>query len=192
MRGVAWTQVSPRNTEADKISNLPRHSSPATRNPAKTKDRSYRDFCYRRLPSRTVRTRGSAKPSRESSVQIRLALPARGCETDWVILPVRELCFCPVQCARTIQLREARPSARRSLPAPVLLDELSWQRDPVPWSGNLGRADSPCSGRTDSSTTQIRTAGNCVGKRTQSGRKAAPRPTLCFSCVRFSAASACE
>ena len=36
-------------------------------------------------------------------------------ETECVILPVRELCFCPVQCVRTIQLSEA--PLRASVPA---------------------------------------------------------------------------
>ena len=44
------------------------------------------------------------------------------------------------------------------------------------------------------STTQIRTAGNCVGKRRQSGRREAPwsNVSLCLSRVRAAGASACE
>ena len=30
------------------------------------------------------------------------------------------------------------------------LDEFRWRSDPVPWSGSLGNADTPCSGHTDS------------------------------------------
>ena len=41
-------------------------------------------------------------------------------------------------------------TARRSLPAPVLLDESSWWPDQVPWYGSSGRAVSHCSGQTDS------------------------------------------
>ena len=52
MRRVVWIQVSPRSTEANNISGLPRHS-------AKKTDRSCRDFRYRRLSSRTARTKGS-------------------------------------------------------------------------------------------------------------------------------------
>ena len=72
-------------------------------------------------------------------------------ETECMILPVQELAAFP-RCGVCEQLRAGRrPSACRSLLAPVLLDEFPWQSDPGPWSGSLGRADSPNSGRTDSS-----------------------------------------
>ena len=71
-------------------------------------------------------------------------------ETECMILPVRELAAIP-RCSVREQLKvEERSSARWSLSAPVLLDELRWQSDPVLWCGSLGRADGPCSGRTDS------------------------------------------
>ena len=97
--------------------------------------------------SLTAHTRGlsqSATPSGESSVQIRLALLARSCRNR-MFDPTESKTRCPssVQRVRTSQFRE-RPSTRRSLPVPVLLDKFS------DWSGSFGRADSPCSGRTDS------------------------------------------
>ena len=71
-------------------------------------------------------------------------------ETDCMILPVRELAAYH-QCSVCEQLNAGeRPSARSSLSAPALLDEFRWQSDSVPSSGSLRRADSPCSGRTDS------------------------------------------
>ena len=70
-------------------------------------------------------------------------------ETECAILPVRELAAFP-RCSACEHLRSGElPSARRFLLAPVLLDEFTWQPVPVPWSGSLGRADSPCSGRTN-------------------------------------------
>ena len=63
-----------------------------------------------------------AKPARESSVQIRLASLARGCGNrmrDPPGLRARSACE---------HLRSwERPSTRGSLPAPVLLDQFSWQ-----------------------------------------------------------------
>ena len=49
MQCVAWTQVSLRSTTANRMSDLPRYWSFAARNPAKTTNRSYRDFCNRRF-----------------------------------------------------------------------------------------------------------------------------------------------
>ena len=60
-------------------------------------------------------------------------------ETECAILPIRELAANP-RCSACEQTSSGRrPSARRSLPASVLLDEFGWRR-----------GDSPCSGRTDS------------------------------------------
>ena len=61
-------------------------------------------------------------------------------------------------------------------------------------SGAWAERTEPGPGAQTVSTTQMRTAGHCVGKRTQNGREAAPRPSvsLCFSCLRASAASVCE
>ena len=71
-------------------------------------------------------------------------------ETECMFLPVQELAAV-LRCSVCEQLKaEERFSARRSLPAPVLLDEFRWQSDPMPWYGSLGKADSLRSGRTDS------------------------------------------
>ena len=59
MQFVAGTQISLRSTAANGLSDLPKHSSPATRNPAKTTYRSHRDFCCKRLFSCTAHTRWS-------------------------------------------------------------------------------------------------------------------------------------
>ena len=59
----------------------------------------------------------------------------------------RARCFSSVQCVRAAQSRKGL-AARRSLSAPVLLDEFRWQSDPTPCSGGLGKTDTPCSGRT--------------------------------------------
>ena len=99
---------------------------------------------------------------RESPVPIRLA-------------SLRELAAFP-RCRVCEHLRAVeRPSARRSLPAPVLLDEFRWQSDPVLWSRAWAEQPAPAPGAQTVSTTQIWTAGNGVGKRRQNGRKAAPR-----------------
>ena len=58
-------------------------------------------------------------------------------------------------CANVSEQGE-RASARRSLLAPVLLDEFSWQSDPVPWSGSLGRADSTCSAGAQTVSLRLR------------------------------------
>ena len=131
MDGVARTQVSPRSTEANQI---PRHPSPATRNPAKTTDRSYRDFCHRRLSSRTAHTRGESFTTSQAIEGILCAdQTSFACagvpETECAIFPIRELAaFGACEHLRSGE----RPSARRSLPAQVLFDEFSWQPDPVP------------------------------------------------------------
>ena len=67
-------------------------------------------------------------------------------ETECMILPIRELAAFP-RCSVCEQLKaEERSSARWPLSASALLDDSRWQS----WSGGLGRADSPCSGRTGS------------------------------------------
>ena len=150
MRGVAWTQVSPRSTEANKISDLPRHSSPATRNPAKKTDRSYCNFCHRGSSSRTAHTRGfhNRQAFRTASCPDQTGFACAGLRKQMRDPPVRELPF-PSAAHANISDQESALSA--SVPAgPVLLDELSWQPDPVPWSGSLGRVGSSFSGRTDS------------------------------------------
>ena len=70
--------------------------------------------------------------------------------TELAILPTRELAACPCCSACEHPSSGERPPARRSQPAPVLVDGFSWQPEQVPWSGSSGRADSPCSGRTNS------------------------------------------
>ena len=115
-------------------------------------------------------------------------------ERECAILPIRELAAYPRRSACEHLRSEERPSARRSLPAPVLLDDFRWQPDPVPWSGSLGRADSPCSGRTDSIYDSDSDHWKLRWKRTQNCRKAAQQPSvsLGFSCLRAFATSACE
>ena len=56
-------------------------------------------------------------------------------ETECAILPIRELAAYPRCSACERPISGERPSARRSLLAPVLIDEFSWQPDRVPWSG---------------------------------------------------------
>ena len=53
MLGVAWTQVSPRSTEANESWNLPRLTRP-TWNPAKTTNSSHRTVCCRKSPRTTL------------------------------------------------------------------------------------------------------------------------------------------
>ena len=92
----------------------------------KTTNRSYRDFCYRRLSSRTARSRVSFAIS-HASVQIRLCLRGVAGTEECAILPIRELAAYP-RCS-TCELPssgEPRP-ARRSVLAPVLIDEVSWR-----------------------------------------------------------------
>ena len=59
-----------------------------------------------------------------------------------MIFPFRELVAFP-RCGE-------RSSAQWLLPVPALLDDPRWQPVQVPWYGSSGRADRPCSGRTDS------------------------------------------
>ena len=112
-------------------------------------------------------------------------------KTECVILPVREpAAFLP--CSVREHLRAGRrTSARRSLLAPVLLDEFSWQSGPVPWSGSLGRADSSFSGRTDniydSDLDRWKLRREAEAEWSQSSDV-----SLCVSRVRAPAASACE
>ena len=185
MHCATWTPVSLRNTTVYWVSGLPRHRGiQRGRQTVPTEI----DVTGDDLPAPPVRRGLSqpAKPARESSVQIRLASLAKNCGDRMHDPPgSRARCLSSVHCVRTAQCRGAlgeRSSARWPLPAPALLDEFRWQSDPVPWSGSLGRADSPCSGRTDSCTTEIQIAGNCVGKRRQNvtGRDALTKgPPLC-------------
>ena len=70
--------------------------------------------------------------------------------TERMILPIRDLAAFP-HCCVCEQLKAVeRSSARWPLSAPVLLSDSRRRPDQVPWYGSLGRADSPCSGRTDS------------------------------------------
>ena len=80
----------------------------------------------------------SAAPSGESSVQSRLALPARNCRNRMRDPPDSRP---PVYLRCSASEHPSSGSARRSLPAPVLIDEFSWQPDRVPWDGSSGRAD---------------------------------------------------
>ena len=134
--------------------NPARHSSPATRNPARRTDRSCRDSCYKRSSSRKARTKGSFitdQACKGISCADRTCFAyGRIAETGCMILPVREFAAFPL-CRLCEQFKAGeRSSARRSLPASALPDEFRWQSDPVPWCGSLCRAVSPCSGRTGS------------------------------------------
>ena len=62
--------------------------------------------------------------------------------------PIRELAVYPWCSACEHSSSGKRPSARRSLS--VLIEGFSWQPEQVPWHWSSGRADSPCSRRTDS------------------------------------------
>ena len=98
--------------------------------------------CFRAQPIRGV---FHCEPRRQPNLLCRSDwLCLRGiAETECAILPIRELAAHP-RCSACEHLSSGeRPSARRSLPAPV-------QPDPVPWSGSWSKADSPCSWRTDS------------------------------------------
>ena len=152
MHCVAWTPVSLRSTTANWISVLPRHRSLEKRNPARKTHRSCRDSCYRTLSSRTARTKGSSTTGQagESSEQIRLASLARNCGERMHDPSQFEssLLFLGAVCANSSKAQE-RSSAQRPLSVPALLDDSRWQPD-VPWYGSSGRADSPCSERTDS------------------------------------------
>ena len=112
-----------------------------------------------------------AEPARESSVQIRLACAGtsqlRGA-------PLGAMVLVGLSASRRIQL---------AIRSSALVGELGQSRQPP-----------PVPGAQTVSTTQTRTVGNCVGKRTQSGRKAAPRPdvSFCVSLMRPPVASACK
>ena len=107
-------------------------------------DRFYRDSCCRRLSSPTVRTKGSFTLG-QACRRIFCAgqIGSRGIsEAECMIFPIRELVAFP--------RRGERSSAQWLLPVPALLDDSRWQPVQVPWYGSSGRADRPCSGRTDS------------------------------------------
>ena len=69
-------------------------------------------------------------------------------ETECMILPIRDLAAFPRACEQLKAVE--RSSAQLPLSVPVLLDDCRRRPDQVPWYGSAGRADSPCSGRTDS------------------------------------------
>ena len=82
--------------------------------PAKTTDRSHRDFFYKRLSSRTARTKGPF--TWESSVQIRLASLSRNFRDRMRDPPgSRARCLSSVQCVRTSKSKGALLGA--SVPA---------------------------------------------------------------------------
>ena len=77
------------------------------------------------------------------------------CRTDWLqlrrtvdtqcaILPIREIAAFPRPSSNH------RPTARWSLPAQEPMDEFRCRPGQMPRNGSASRADSPCSGRTDS------------------------------------------
>ena len=113
MQCVAWTQVSLHSSAPNRISDLPRHSSPATRNPVKTTDRSFQprfllqEIIFAHSPHEEGLSQ-SAKPSGESSAQIRLALPARNCRNRMRDPPDSGTrCLSSEQRVRTSQIRRA-------------------------------------------------------------------------------------
>ena len=121
----------------------------------------------------------TAKPARESLVQIRLASHATDCGDRVHDLPgSRARCLSSVQCVRTSQSSgavlgasvPAGPSASRRIQLAVRPSALVWE---------LGQSRQPL----------FRAHTQCVRRRT-----AAPRPdvSLCVSRVRAPAASACE
>ena len=67
-----------------------------------------------------------------------------------MILPIRDLAASP-HCSACEQLKAVeRSSTQWPLVVLALLDDFRKWPDQVPWYGSSGRADSPCSGRTDS------------------------------------------
>ena len=147
MHQVAWTSVSLRSTAANRISNLLRQSSLATRNPARKTDRSYRGFCYRRLSSRTAYTEGlSNRPSSQGNLLCADQIDFACEETECMNLPVRELAAFPRCSVRTAQSTGALPNAVvpvglctcRRFPLGVrfgaLVFELGQSRRPLLWT----------------------------------------------------------
>ena len=143
-----WTAVSLRSTTVHRASGLPRHCSPETRNPARKTDRFHRDSCYGRSSSRTARTKGSFTTGQACKGISCADQTCFACEYLRRHFPgSRVRCLSSVQCVRTSQNRGAPLGA--SVPC-RRLDEFRWRSDPVPWSGSLSNADTPCSGHTDS------------------------------------------
>ena len=136
-----------------------------------------------------------AKPSRESSVQIRLALLARDCRNIMRNpFDTRTRCLSSVQRVRTSQIRvvpsgalvPAGPSASRRIQLALRSSASVWE---------LGQSRQPLlPGAQTVSTTQIRSTGNCVGERTQNccGAACLPCVSPCSSCLRAFATSAGE
>ena len=101
-----------------------------------------------------------------------------GTDPDSAILPTRELAAYPRCSVCEHPSSRERPSARRSQPAPALVDGFSWQPGHVPWYGSSGRADSFCSGQTDS----WKLLSSCTGSGTSASGNipaAAPSPRAC-------------
>ena len=126
--GVRMARKRKRSWTADALC-LPRHRCHMEGISARTTRHFYRAFFCKRLSSRT------AGPLENLLCQSRLALS-------------RTCCLSSVQRLRNPS-SGFRSSARRSLPAPVRIDEFRWKPDQVPLYGSSGRADSPCFGQTD-------------------------------------------
>ena len=79
-----------------------------------------------------------------------------------MILSIREL-VAFLLCSLCEQLKvEVRSSVQWPLSVPALRDDSRWQPDQVPWCGSSCRADSLCSGRTDSIYDSDQTSGSGI------------------------------
>ena len=112
--------------------------------------------------------RGTAQPERTILPILEVLTYSRSCRP--VFIPIsrafrRICCAEQIGCPRGIAATECAcprcsacdqpspgecPSARRSQPAPVLIDKFVWQPDQVPWYGSSGRADRACPGQAES------------------------------------------
>ena len=117
-------------------------------------NRSYRDFCCRRISSYTVCSTIPIPTSRASRRISRAGRTRCRCEE----LQIQSARSSPSEtsppasaAARAIiVVQESAPQRVGPCGAPEPVSGLSWQPEQVPWYGSSGRADSSCSGRTDS------------------------------------------
>ena len=123
---------------ANRKSSLRGHRSRTATDLAKRTNRSYRVSCYRRLSSRIVRSMISIQTSRAFRS---------------IFSAGRTGCICEelqVQKARSSRFEKSPPTSGAARERHMARRFLASRPEQMPQYGNASRADSPCSGRTDS------------------------------------------
>ena len=186
MHGGAWTQVSPRSTAANRISDLPRQLIPRDEESSED-DRPF-------LPRSLLQEIIFAHRSFTTGQAFKGIFCAE--QAGFVCEELQK------QNARSTRFENSRPvigaaraniSVQRSAPRRIgpcrrqcLSTNSAGSQILCLGLGAWAEQTALAPRAQTVSTTQIRTTGKCVGKRTQNGRKAALQPgvSLCFSFAR--------